>query len=113
MRISDWSSDVCSSDLRTPRRSEAAAEIGSPFLIKAVGNALSAHTVPGQASAVSLHCHPGQATVGSASRDLWLGQAPGGSIGPGSRSLTLAWPGCRPVWATGMCESHRDRQSGV
>src|SRR3546814_514314 len=26
-------------------------------------------------------------------RDLWMGQAPGGAIGPGSRSLTLACPG--------------------
>src|SRR3546814_17658567 len=41
-----------------------------------------------QASAVSYHsdCHPGQATAGSASRDPWLGQAPGGAIGPGLRS---------------------------
>src|SRR3546814_1027891 len=35
-------------------------------------------------------CHPGQ---GSASRDLWMGRAPGGGMGPGSRSLALACPG--------------------
>ncbi|GAB4368381.1 MAG: hypothetical protein Kow00114_27620 [Kiloniellaceae bacterium] len=41
----------------------------------------------------SLARHPGQATAGSASRDLWMGQAPSGAMDPGSRSLTLAWPG--------------------
>src|SRR3546814_2623799 len=63
MRISDWSSDVCSSDLRAGWRARIAI---SPR--------------------VHSDCHPGQASAGSASRDPWLGQAPGGSIGPGSRS---------------------------
>src|SRR3546814_5785658 len=33
--------------------------------------------------------HPGQATAGSASRDLWMGRAPGGAIGPDRSRVTL------------------------
>src|SRR3546814_19813194 len=42
-----------------------------------------------------LRRHPGQASAGSARRDLWLGQDPGGSIGPGWRRRPLAWSGGR------------------
>src|SRR3546814_6203196 len=46
MRISDWSSDVCSSDLETPRNGPALAGYGAITMKNALANTMS--TLPAQ-----------------------------------------------------------------